>query len=92
MNPFEAQLRLALRREPPPDGFEERLALRMRRRPRGYLAAAGILLALAAGGWFQHQRRLEGERARAQLLLALEISSERLNASFQKISLPQERP
>ena len=92
MNPFEEQLRLALRREPAPAGFEERLAHRMRRRPYGYMAAASLLLALAAGGWVQHQRRLEGERARAQLLLALEISSEKLNASFQKISLPQERP
>jgi hypothetical protein len=92
MTPFEEQLRLALRREPAPQGFEERLARRMRRRPWRYLAAASLLLALAAGGLIQHQRRLEGERARAQLLLALEISSEKLNATFQKLSQTQERP
>jgi hypothetical protein len=49
--------------------------------------AACLLVCSAAGGYFEHQReeRIAGERARQQVLLALRITSNTLDAVHNKI-------
>lgn len=102
MNPFEVELQKALRREEPSPGFADRVLARVqaappsrtgRSRPGRWLAAAAVLVALLTSGGvlrWRHERRLEGERARAQVELALEITSEKLNIALDKMKPAQE--
>lgn len=94
MNPLEPRLRDALRRQDPPEGFAERVLQRAqqiprRRRPPQWLLAASILTVLAPLGWGYHvyeaRRRAEAERAQAQLVLALQITSQKLNLAFKHL-------
>jgi hypothetical protein len=94
---FEQELREGLRPRPAPTGFSNRVMLRVEEqasRPRlGFLhlpalrwALAGVLiLAVVVGGYREHQRRLAGERARRQVLLALHITGSTLQAIHNKI-------
>jgi len=85
---IEHELRRALRRERPPEGFAARVTAaakaeeRERRGPvRGWRAvAASIALIATVGGWaaYREHERQEGIRARDQVLLALHIAGEKV--------------
>jgi hypothetical protein len=97
MSRLEDELRQALRRREPPAGFAERAAARARarqtekRRPRlltwRWLAPVAALLVLAAGLRFfeERHRRLAGERAKEQVMLALQLTGSRLRLAQQRI-------
>ncbi len=87
MPPFDDELRDALQHEAPPAGFAERVLARARhveaRRasPLDWrlAAAAAIVVAIAGGAVYQQQvRRLEGERAKEEVLVALRVTGEKL--------------
>jgi len=76
MDWLEDELRRALAREDPPDGFAERVLARSRRAPsspRRWLAAAAMVVvaAGAAGAWREHR----GNQAKQELLLAVRLAS-----------------
>jgi hypothetical protein len=105
MKPLEVHLRQALQRVSPPEDFAQRVLHELAAgearpgsvlpaRRRGWFAAAATLLLLSGGGFLEHQRRqqVKGERARAQLLLALQITSHKLNTTLQRIPTEKENP
>ena len=85
MSRMDDDLRFALRRKEPPPGFADRVLARLpvtlpARRPSRvwrWAAAAAACVLLAAGGdqYYQYRRGMEAKR---QLLLALEITQEKL--------------
>jgi len=97
MSRLEDELRQALRRREPPAGFAERVMARARarereqRRPRWlgwrWLAAATAVVVVAAGLHFmeERRRRLEGERAKEQVMLALELTGAKLILAEQRV-------
>jgi len=95
MSPLENELKSALGRRDAPEGFADRLMARVpQRKKRGWshswlAAAAAAMIALLGGGFYEHQRaeriQREGERARAELVLALEITSEKLQHTRAKV-------
>lgn len=103
-DPFEDRLRQSLRRVDPPAGFAERVLQRVQdasverrspvlfSRPPLWLAAAVLVgLSVSVGLWQRERRiRAEGERAKAQLLQALEISSSKLNGVLKKVNATKE--
>ncbi len=80
----------------------ERLASRLRApRLRWAAATAALACLMIAAGVIQHRRaereRVEGETARARVLLALRIASAKLNVAFKQVERvdgvqPRERP
>lgn len=89
MREFEDELRSALRRQEPADGFADRVLAGTR--PKGELRhknwvaaaiAAGLLLSLGGYGYHQY----EGRKAKRELLLALEIAGSKLSIAQEKIS------
>lgn len=84
MNDIERELRETLRRKQPPAGFErraaERAALSQRsgRRRWQWISAAAVacLLMSISGGYWQRQR--QAERAKEQLMQALQITGQKL--------------
>ena len=100
MNRLENELRNALKREDPPEGFAERVLARADEtkkisRPgiftqpvfRWALAGAMCLL-LAVAGIEYRRAELEqarGEAAKAQLLLALRITADKLQLAQEKV-------
>lgn len=83
---IERELQNALRRKTPAAKFSDRVIARLKvedRRPRlsqwRAIAAAALLTAIL-GGWSAHEiaERRQGERARDEVLLALRITSEKL--------------
>lgn len=99
MNQFEDQLREALRREEPPADFTDRVMRRIQEesRPkvvrmplrRWFPVAAAACMLLSAGVWRYEQYR--GEKARDQLLLALEITGEKIALTQQKVDSISQR-
>jgi hypothetical protein len=95
MSRLEDELRQALRRREPPAGFAERVLARARqpekRRPLlfhwRWLAAAAALVVLAAGlHLFEERRhRLEGERAKEQVMLALRVTGSKLRLAQHRL-------
>jgi hypothetical protein len=95
MSPLESELKSALRRRDPPEGFADRVMTRVpaRRRQRwshSRLAiAAAAMIAVIGGGFYEQQKadrvRREGERAKAELVVALEIASEKLQYTKAKV-------
>jgi hypothetical protein len=98
--PLEKDLELALRRERPPAGFAARVMERVEEeeRSRRRFASAGhrswwqaiaatLLLTIAGGGWLTYNaiERREGERARAQVLLALRITGAKMHAAREQV-------
>jgi len=95
MMPFEDELRKALARCDPPEGFTaevlERLNISPASKPRTRLFAwpafswrlatfAALLLALVAGlAYRQHIRIEKGEAAKKQLLIAMQIAGTQLH-------------
>jgi len=98
MTDFEDRLRQALRAEDPSPDFVAKVLQRVARParrslPARWLMAAAIVLAAAGVAQVSHQqreRRLRSERAQAELRLALEITSEKLNVVFRKLQSNQE--
>jgi hypothetical protein len=97
---LEKDLEHVLRRERPPAGFAARVMRRVeeeergrqRHSSRGYgswwrAAAAMLLLTIAGGGWLTHYEieRHEGERAKAQVLLALRITGAKMHAAREQV-------
>ena len=90
MKSFEDELRAALQRESPREGFTARVLARVAERERSHRwyrlpvlrwAAAVVIIAAAGGGYAHYrevQQRREGERAKQQVMLALRITSEKL--------------
>lgn len=97
----DKDLSAAFPRLQPPAGFAERLLARIPEDRSGWWhrlftpgrswipAAAAALIALACTGAWEYQRaerqRLEGERARAELVYALELTSAKLHAAKVKL-------
>lgn len=103
MTPLDPHLRQALRRQAAPDGFAERVLQRARqrppRRPPRWLVAASILglllpAAVASQAYLARRRaqaRLaQAELAHAQLLLALQITRQKLDLAFRHLQSPPE--
>lgn len=89
MTEFERELRLALGRQDPPEGFASRVMARIGSKAApGWRAWIGAGIAacfiLSAGGFEYRQYR--GRKAGQELLLALEIAGSKLNIAQQKIS------
>jgi len=95
---MEEALRQALRAVDPPPGFAERV---VQRASRGdvrnsvgngawlrWATAAALVLAVSGGLWYraEERRRTEGEEARRQVLLSLQIAGNKLNAVQMKIN------
>jgi zinc transporter ZupT len=88
MNDLEHELALALRRQPAPDGFADRvlLAARARRNRRwSWLAAASLVVMVLPAGYAYHVH-IQRQRAEAQLRLALTVASEKLNLAFKHLN------
>ncbi len=81
---FSARLMARLPETEPPPSFRERRALWI---PAMRWATAAMLLGVAGGSYWQHQEkeRIEGERARGQLILALRMSAATLNDVQHKV-------
>jgi negative regulator of sigma E activity len=93
MSSFEDDLKKALARVEPPEGFTERLAARIaalprRNRPTLYwrwAAIAATVTVLFSSLAYQHQRQVQGEAAKEKLLVALRITSSKLQHTQQRI-------
>jgi ferric-dicitrate binding protein FerR (iron transport regulator) len=79
MDELENRLRRALEREDAPEGFAERVIARTRAKSamRRWMAVAAAVLLLAGIGY--GYRWHEGQTAKRQVLLALRITSAKLN-------------
>ena len=79
---LELQLRAALSRQEPPPGFAQRTIERTRRRPVRTWAplalAATLLVAFSAAGIHRVTEQRRAEETKRQLMLALEITSQKL--------------
>jgi len=102
MRPSDDDLRDALRREMPPAGFAERVLarsrqvdIRHRRWPLDWRwpAAAAAVVALAAGSavYERQVRRVEGERAKEDVLLALRVTGGKLRSAHAQLREIQQR-
>jgi hypothetical protein len=105
MTHMDDELRTALRRVDPPRGFADRVRARVERTeapatsPRSRLAiplrlgmAATLVLAIGGGAWYrQEQRRAQGEEAKRQVLLSLNIAGSKLRAIETRVNHAQER-
>ena len=98
---LDEALREAFRQVDPPPGFADRVVRRASRGPvqtfdgRGWLrwaAAAVLMIAVSGGLWYraEERRRMEGEEARRQVLLGLQIAGSKLNAVQMKINRHEE--
>jgi hypothetical protein len=95
MHGFENDLKSALARRQPPEGFADRVMARIspprqsRWTQSWMAAAAAFALAVLGGGVYEYQKaerlRHQGERARAELVFALEVASEKLHNTRVKI-------
>jgi hypothetical protein len=100
--PLEDVLRQALRQVDPPPGFADRV---IRRASRGtvrtgigsgawirWATAAALVVGVSGGLWYraEERRRAEGEEARRQVLLGLQIAGSKLHAVQLKITHQEE--
>jgi hypothetical protein len=98
-NDFELELREQLQARPAPEGFADRVMARVPKRPvrRGWVGfrapvwqwavAALLVVGMVIGGLErERQQRMEGERARDQVLLALRITGSTLRDVQQKVN------
>lgn len=94
MMDIERELKSALRRKSPSPGFSDRVIAQLEveeirpRRSGGWraIAAAGLFTVIL-GGWTAHEiaERRQGERARDEVLLALRITSEKLQEAHRHV-------
>lgn len=114
MKDLENELRKALSRREPPDGFAERVMAHLEpaptpkpgwrealislvRVPSLRLAAAGVVACLLLTLGALHYRRAQqeraaGEAAKAQVMEALRIASQKLNVTLKKVQEADHRP
>ena len=97
MSRLEDELRLALSRREPPPGFAERVLARARARQTQpqrpplfqwrWLAAVAALVVVAAGLHFfeERRRRREGEQAKQQVMLALQLTGSKLRYAQERL-------
>ena len=92
MSWIEDELRVALQRREPPDGFAQRVIGRARRpRPQWrFVAIAAAILLIFSVGLFRYQKaaaeRRSGEVARQQLVLAIQIAAGKLETVKYRIN------
>jgi len=100
MSQFERDLRESLRRHQPPAGFAEQVIARARARekraapmPLRWLAAAALVVLMIGGVVFvrEQRRQAEAERNKQQLIVALQITSSKLNRIQGRLSAIQQR-
>jgi hypothetical protein len=101
MHPSDDDLRDALRRENPPEGFAERVLARsrdleqVRRLSIDWLwpavAAAVVMIAVGSAVSERQARRVEGQRAKAAVLLALRVTGEKLRSAQTQVHEIQQR-
>lgn len=99
MNEFEQDLRDALSRRDPPEGFVERVLSRAGTGARGphvvsgigWVAAAAAALILTVGLVFDSGRieQARGEQAKQEVLLALRVAGRTLNEVEQRVRQAQ---
>lgn len=95
---IERDLERALHRKRPSEGFAARVVQQLeseqhppvlQRRPGSHwrAVAAGLLLTAMVGGWGAQRaiERREGERARAEVLLAMKIASSKVKTAQQHV-------
>ena len=96
----DIELRRALRRVDAPEGFADRVlarvgqpALPKRHRLRNWAIAATLTIAAAGGAWYraEDQRRVQGEEAKRQVLLSLNIAGSKLKQIEMKVNRGGER-
>src|SRR6266498_1506758 len=92
MNGFDDNLREALRRREPPDGFARGVLARVRNledpsKPsfmRRWIVAASVaavlFLTVSVSVYREHLRRVEGERAKEQVMFALRLTGSKLRS------------
>jgi hypothetical protein len=90
MSRLDEELKMALRREPPPPGFAERVLAGAGKRRSGrpwWAAAIAATLLVAVGLEFEHERHLraKGEQAKQHVMLALQITGSKLHYVQEKI-------
>lgn len=100
MTPFEEELKRALARREPADGFVERVLAHVEeRKAHGWwhwlrwtrvrvLAVVAALLFVLLGAsiaYRQHERTVRGEAAKKKLLLALQIAGSKLHDAQQHV-------
>jgi hypothetical protein len=90
MSRLDDELKQALEREDPPPGFAARVLAQVesrRNHRRWWTAAIAAALMLAGGLEFERERRIraQGERAKQQVILALRITSHKLQFIKEKI-------
>ncbi len=102
MDDFEQQLKYALARKDTPVWFEAKVLAAVDRQPRPawtfwrprWMATAVASMLLVSGiAWQQHQHvqeRIAGEHAKAQLQLALKITSQKLQHIERQLQAAQE--
>ncbi len=96
MDQFENDLKQALRQVDPPAGFEQRVLARLAResaatrqpsRFTAWATAAGLAFASLGGvAIYQQQQQRRAMEARDQLLLALRVTSEKLDVVRSRIN------
>ena len=88
MNPFEEDLRRALRRTEPSADFTARVLARAgegrSQGRRGWIAAAVAACVLTVVGGYGY-REYEGRKAKRDLMVALEIASTKLSVAQAKV-------
>jgi hypothetical protein len=97
-DPLETELRQAFRQVDPPAGFAERVLQRAAQGTartsigRGpmlrWATAAALVIGISGGLWYraEEHRRAEGEEARRQVLLSLQITGSKLHAVQMRIN------
>jgi hypothetical protein len=97
MSSFEEELKRALARVEPPEGFTERLAARIASMPPSkaplskrpvylrWAAIAATAVMIFSGLAYQHQRQVQGQQAKEKLFVALRITSSKLQQTQQQI-------
>jgi hypothetical protein len=106
MKALDEELRGALRRLQPPEGFADRVRQRVESEGRfarhqptratgamRWALAATLVVAAGGGLWYraEEQRRLQGEEAKRQVLLSLSIAGTKLKAIEMKVNHGEER-
>ncbi|MCC6587446.1 MAG: hypothetical protein IT168_12190 [Bryobacterales bacterium] len=94
MNEFDGLLKSTFRRREPPPGFADRVLSRLpspaprRSAPQHWprlLALAASLVVVTVGSVEAYRYR-QGQRAKQQLMLALEITAEKLDVARNKVT------
>ena len=86
MNHFEDELRQTLQRKQPPVGFAEKVLAKKRGSKRlWHWAVIALAASLAGVGTFELYRYQQGLHAKQQLMLALRITSNKMNVAQQKV-------